>query len=166
MTEITRAWIVDGQRRAVSCDPLAPLLHVLRDGAGVSGPKEGCGEGECGACLVLLHGDPVPACLVAAGQVPDESRIWTAEGLAAQPLGQAIVSAFEEHGAVQCGFCFPGILVATFAYLRDTRVLSAQGARAALSGNLCRCTGYMKPLRALRMAAEQLATAARPRGNP
>jgi len=158
---ITRTWVVNGERYRVTCDPLAPLLHALREGAGVTGAKEGCGEGECGSCLVLLEGDPVPACLVPAGQVPDGAGIRTAESLAESPLGRAIVSAFAERAAVQCGFCFPGVLVAAYAYLRDTPEPAEQTAREALSGNLCRCTGYAKIIAAVLAAGEQLSFAER-----
>lgn len=153
---IRRLWQVNGIPREVRCPPLKPLLQVLREELEVTGVKEGCGEGECGACLALLDGRPVTSCLVAAGQAPDGARIWTAEGLAAQPLGAVIATAFVEHGAVQCGICFPGMLVAAFAFLRDTPAPTEADTRAALSGNLCRCTGYTKIVDAILAAAGKM----------
>lgn len=152
---IERHWRVNGVRRAIACAPLLSLLDALRDHLGITGPKEGCGEGECGACLVLLDGLPVTACLVAAGSVPDGARIWTAEGLSELPLGQTIVNAFALRGAVQCGICFPGMLVSTFAFLRDEAQPTEDSVREALSGNLCRCTGYSKIVEAVLAAADE-----------
>jgi xanthine dehydrogenase small subunit len=164
---ITRRWQVNGAWRSITAPPLEPLLHVLRNRLRVTGPKEGCGEGECGACTVLLNDQPVTACLVAAGSVPDGSCILTAEGIVELPLGRAIAESFTDHGAVQCGICFPGMLASAYAHLRDAgrgnpstvqRESTAPAARAgvteagvreALSGNLCRCTGYAKIIAAV-----------------
>ncbi|MFH1143139.1 MAG: FAD binding domain-containing protein [Candidatus Eisenbacteria bacterium] len=163
---IERRWIVNGVVRQVSCPPLAPLLHVLRDHLAVTSPKEGCGEGECGACLVLLDGNPVTSCLVPAVRVADGARIWTADGLAELALGRAIVDAFVEHGAVQCGICFPGMLVSAFAFLRDTAVPDEPAVREAISGNLCRCTGYSKIVAAILAAAQRIPAEQRCRALP
>jgi len=120
------------------------LLDVLREDLGLTGTKEGCGEGECGACSVLIDGQVVNSCLVAAGQVAGCSVV-TVEGLAS-PDGELspLQQAFIEWGAAQCGICTPGMLLAAHALLRDNPSPSADEVRVALAGNLCRCTGYTK----------------------
>ena len=120
------------------------LLDVLREDLGATGTKEGCGEGECGACSVLIDGEVVDSCLVAAGQV-EGRNVVTVEGLA-QPGGQLsrLQQSFIEHGAAQCGICTPGMLLAAHVLLQQSRRLSADDVREGLAGNLCRCTGYTK----------------------
>ena len=120
------------------------LLDVLREDLGATGTKEGCGEGECGACSVLIDGEVVDSCLVAVGQV-EGRNVVTVEGLA-QPDGELsrLQQAFIEHGAAQCGICTPGMLLAAHVLLQRTRRLSADAVREGLAGNLCRCTGYTK----------------------
>ena len=120
------------------------LLDVLREDLHLTGTKEGCGEGECGACSVLIDGQVVNSCLVAAGQV-DGCSVVTVEGLA-PPDGELspLQRAFVERGAAQCGICTPGMLLAAHALLRDNPSPSADEVRVALAGNLCRCTGYTK----------------------
>jgi carbon-monoxide dehydrogenase small subunit len=147
--------------------PGESLLFVLRERMGLPGSKNACEQGECGSCTVYLDGLPVCACLVAAGQA-DGREIVTVEGLAGQGgAGQAgagqgaelhpVQQAFIESGAVQCGFCTPGLLVATHDLLtRDPDPADAD-IREALAGNLCRCTGYEKILEAVRLAASRLA---------
>ena len=120
------------------------LLDVLREELRLTGTKEGCGEGECGACSVLVDGEVVNSCLVAAGQV-EGCEVVTVEGLASpdgklSPLQQAFI----ERGAAQCGICTPGMLLAAHALLRENARPSADEVRVALAGNLCRCTGYTK----------------------
>ena len=120
------------------------LLDVLREDLGFTGTKEGCGEGECGACSVLIDGAVVNSCLVAAGQV-DGCEVVTVEGLASpdgtlSPLQQAFI----ERGAAQCGICTPGMLLAAHALLRQHPRPTADEVRVGLAGNLCRCTGYTK----------------------
>jgi carbon-monoxide dehydrogenase small subunit len=119
------------------------LLDVLREDLRQTGTKEGCGEGECGACSVLIDGEVVDSCLVAVGQV-EGRRVVTIEGLQS-PLQQAFV----EHGAAQCGICTPGMLLAAHVLLLRTRRPSADDVREALAGNLCRCTGYTKIIEAV-----------------
>jgi carbon-monoxide dehydrogenase small subunit/xanthine dehydrogenase small subunit len=152
---IARRWLVNGVPCRIRFEPLWPLLRVLREVLGLVGSKEGCGEGECGACTVLLDGRPVTACLVAAGQVLDESRILTIEGISETPLGRTILDAFIEHGAVQCGFCIPGMVVAAYALLSEIPHPDEVAVREALSGNLCRCTGYAKIVSAILNAASR-----------
>ena len=129
----------------VSLDVLGTrrLLDVLREDLGATGTKEGCGEGECGACSVLIDGEVVDSCLVAVGQV-EGCRVLTVEGLADGRRLTALQQAFIEQGAAQCGICTPGMLLAAHVLLAGSRRLTADDVRAGLAGNLCRCTGYTK----------------------
>jgi aerobic carbon-monoxide dehydrogenase small subunit len=132
------------------------LLYVLRERLGLPGSKNACEQGECGSCSVYLDGTLVCACLVLAGQA-EGAEILTVEGLAAAGELHPVQQAFVETGAVQCGFCTPGLVVATHDLLeREPRPSDAQ-VREALAGNLCRCTGYEKILDAVRLAAERMA---------
>ena len=125
------------------------LLDVLREDLGKTGTKEGCGEGECGACSVLIDGEVVDSCLVAVGQVEGRNVI-TVEGLAG-PRGELslLQQAFIEHGAAQCGICTPGMLLAAHVLLKKEQRPDADDVREALAGNLCRCTGYTKIIEAV-----------------
>jgi carbon-monoxide dehydrogenase small subunit len=131
--------------KAVSLDVSGSrrLLDVLREDLGLTGTKEGCGEGECGACSVLIDGQVVDSCLVAAGQV-DGREVITVEGLADGGRLTALQQAFIERGAAQCGICTPGMLLAAHALLEATPRPSEDDVRVGLAGNLCRCTGYTK----------------------
>ncbi len=130
------------------------LLRFLRDGLGYFGTKCGCEVGECGACTILLHGEPVNSCMLLAPQI-DGASLWTIEGVAS-PVAQAlhpIQKAFLECDAVHCGFCSPGIVMATVAlFLKDHDPADSE-IRQALAGNLCRCTGYIQIIDAVRKAA-------------
>jgi aerobic carbon-monoxide dehydrogenase small subunit len=125
------------------------LLYVLRERLGLPGAKNACEQGECGSCTVYLDGEPVCSCLVAAGQARSRS-VTTVEGLAAQRVQRAFV----EAGAVQCGFCTPGLIVAVHDLLARNPAPKDPDIREALAGNLCRCTGYEKILDAVRLAAQ------------
>jgi len=131
--------------RAVSFDGSGArrLLDVLREDLGATGTKEGCGEGECGACSVLIDGEVVDSCLVAVGQV-EGREVTTVEGLADGGRLTALQQAFIEHGAAQCGICTPGMLLAAHSLLQHSTHLTADDVREGLAGNLCRCTGYTK----------------------
>jgi carbon-monoxide dehydrogenase small subunit len=132
------------------------LLYVLRERLGLPGSKNACEQGECGSCSVYLNGALVCACLVLAGQA-EGAEVVTVEGLAGDGGLHPVQQAFVETGAVQCGFCTPGLVVATHDLLeREPRPSDAQ-VREALAGNLCRCTGYEKILDAVRLAAERMA---------
>jgi carbon-monoxide dehydrogenase small subunit len=132
------------------------LLYVLRERLGLPGSKNACEQGECGSCSLYLNGTLVCACLVLAGQA-EGAEIVTVEGLAGAGELHPVQQAFVETGAVQCGFCTPGLVVATHDLLeREPRPSDAQ-VREALAGNLCRCTGYEKILDAVRLAAERMA---------
>ena len=132
------------------------LLYVLRERMGLPGSKNACEQGECGSCTVYLDGLPVCACLVAAGQAQGR-EVGTVEGLAAAGELHPVQQAFLEAGAVQCGFCTPGLVVAAHDLLARTGRPSDLEIREALAGNLCRCTGYEKILDAVRLAAERTA---------
>ena len=119
------------------------LLDVLREDLGATGAKEGCGEGECGACSVLIDGEVVDSCLIAVGQV-EGLDVTTVEGLADGGRLTALQQAFIEHGAAQCGICTPGMLLAAHVLVEQSRRLTADDVREGLAGNLCRCTGYTK----------------------
>jgi carbon-monoxide dehydrogenase small subunit len=132
------------------------LLYVLRERMGLPGSKNACEQGECGSCTVYLDGTPVCACLVAAGQAQD-STIITVEGLAHGDDLHPVQQAFVEAGAVQCGFCTPGLLVATHDLLTREPAPTDPEIREALAGNLCRCTGYETILDAVHKAADVIA---------
>lgn len=149
---------VNGESIRVQISPTARLLDVLRDYLGLTGCKEGCGEGECGVCTVLMDGLAVDSCMVLAMEAQG-SRILTIEGLAGRGL-HPIQRAFIEEGAVQCGFCTPGFIMSVYALLRDTPKPTDDEIRRALEGNLCRCTGYLSIIRAVRRAAALMEEAA------
>src|SRR5262245_40942022 len=152
-------FLVNGEAREVAVPGMRRLLDVLREDLGLTGTKEGCGEGECGACSVSVDGTVVDSCLVPVCQV-DGSSIRTVEGLAdaetnaLSPLQQA----FLESGASQCGICTPGMLMAAQAYLDGGGDAEEERIREAIAGNLCRCTGYTKIIDAIEMAALEAGT--------
>jgi carbon-monoxide dehydrogenase small subunit len=148
---------VNGQvRQADDVWPGESLLYVLRERMGLPGSKNACEQGECGSCTVYLDGVPVCACLVAAGQAQGRSVV-TVEGLASGDALHPLQEAFVEAGAVQCGFCTPGLLVAAHDLLTRQPDPSDLEMREALAGNLCRCTGYEKILEAVRLAGGRMA---------
>ncbi|RKZ31676.1 (2Fe-2S)-binding protein [bacterium] len=146
---------INGHPVNMEIDPSARLLDILRENLDLTGTKEGCGEGECGACSVLLDGALVNSCLVPAFQV-DSRSVETIEGLRETEIGKALIDAFCESGAIQCGFCSPGFIVASTALLRSNPEPTESEIRAALSGNLCRCTGYTKIIEAVLLASKKI----------
>ena len=144
---------VNGISHRVVVDPLASLLRVLRDELSLAGTKEGCGTGYCGACTVLVDGQPVNSCLYFAVDA-DHKRVTTVEGLATDGALSAVQQAFVENGGLQCGYCTPGMIVSATALLEDDSDPSDELIRRSLSGNLCRCTGYQSIVRSVRAAAE------------
>ncbi len=147
------AFRVNGEAVEAEVDGRTRLLDLLRDRLFLTGVKEGCGEGECGACTVLIDGRAVNSCLVLAPQV-DGKEVLTVEGIARDGELHPIQRAFVEKGAVQCGFCTPGFIMSTYALLRRNPDPSDEQILTALEGNLCRCTGYAKIVEAVHYAAE------------
>ena len=145
---------VNGERREADVWAGESLLYVLRERLGLPGSKNACEQGECGSCSVLLDGKLVCACLVLAAQV-DGHEVTTVEGLRAPDGLHRVQQAFVDAGAVQCGFCTPGLVVATAALLERNPSPSDDVVREELSGNLCRCTGYAKIFDAVRLAASR-----------
>jgi aerobic carbon-monoxide dehydrogenase small subunit len=145
---------VNGEPAETEIWPGESLLYALRERLGLPGSKNACEQGECGSCSVLLDGSLVCACLVLAAQA-DGHSVVTVEGVAENGELHRVQGAFAETGAVQCGFCTPGLIVATVDLLARTPEPSEDQIREALSGNLCRCTGYAKIFDAVRLAASQ-----------
>ena len=148
---------INGEVAEVAVEPATTLLHVLREDLGLTGTKEGCGVGDCGACTVLLDGKPVASCLTLAVEVHDR-EVLTIEGLSKEGELHPLQRAFIDHFAVQCGFCTPGMILSAKALLDKNPNASEEDVRQAISGNLCRCTGYIKIVEAVLAAAESLQT--------
>lgn len=147
--------ILNGEPVEIAVKPSAILLDVLRDQLGLTGAKESCGEGECGACTVLLDGKAVNSCLIPAMKAMNK-EVLTIEGLAKGNKLHPIQQAFIEHGAVQCGFCTPGMILAAKALLDQSPNPTEKEVKVGLSGNLCRCTGYVKIIEAVMAAAKKM----------
>jgi carbon-monoxide dehydrogenase small subunit len=151
--KITVTFNVNGEMRTVQAWPLARLLDVLREELRLTGTKEGCGEGECGACSVLIDGELVNSCLVPVVQARD-AKITTIEGIADGERLHALQQAFIDSGGAQCGICTPGMIMAALYLLERNPHPSETDIRNGLAGNLCRCTGYMKIFDAVRSATK------------
>jgi carbon-monoxide dehydrogenase small subunit len=149
---------INGEEFDFLCRPQQSLLEILRDELRLTGAKEGCNNGNCGACTVLLNGAPVNSCLVLAVEV-DGAELQTVEGIAAGGELHPLQQCFLEGAALQCGICTPGFLMSAKALLEDNPAATEQEIRFKLAGNLCRCTGYDKIVRAIQAAGEQLQTA-------
>lgn len=145
---------LNGAPAALDAPPLTRLLDALRGPLGLTGTKEGCGEGECGSCTVLLDGEPVNACLVPVGQC-DGRSVVTVEGLARDGHLTPLQDAFVTEGGAQCGICTPGMLLSAQALLDARPDPSDAEIREAIAGNICRCTGYQRIVDAIRLAAER-----------
>jgi aerobic-type carbon monoxide dehydrogenase small subunit (CoxS/CutS family) len=146
---------VNGRLCEVDAPPLARLLDVLRGPLALTGAKEGCGEGECGACSVLFDGEPANSCLVAIGQC-EGREIVTVEGLSSGAALSPLQACFVKHGGAQCGICTPGMLIAADALLRANPSPSEDDVREAIAGNLCRCTGYQRIVDAVLESAARM----------
>jgi len=144
---------VNGKDHVVEVKPHWTLLDVIRDQIGLTGTKYGCGTGECGACTVLMDGKPAPSCLVLAAQA-EGKQIFTIEGLSDGDKLHPLQKAFIEHGAIQCGYCIPGMILSAKALLDRNSNPTEEEVRYAIDGNLCRCTGYVKQVKAILAAAE------------
>ncbi|UCD64871.1 MAG: (2Fe-2S)-binding protein [Candidatus Zixiibacteriota bacterium] len=145
---------VNGIAHEVAVEPRRTLLELLREDLGLTGTKKGCGIGDCGACTVLLDGVATFSCLTLAIQA-DGGTVETAEGLAETGKLNRLQQAFVDHGAIQCGFCTPGMLMTATELLRSTPQPDEHDIRMAISGNLCRCTGYQKIVEAIQAAAKE-----------
>jgi carbon-monoxide dehydrogenase small subunit len=145
------SFTVNGERKSLCAYPMERLLDVLRQDLGLTGPKEGCGEGECGSCSVLIDGVLVNSCLVPLLQARD-ANILTIEGLAGERL-QELQQAFLDCGGAQCGICTPGMILAALYLLDKKPAPTMEDIREGLAGNLCRCTGYMQIFEAVAAAA-------------
>lgn len=146
---------VNGQQHTLETEPQERLLDLLRLKLKLTGAKEGCGEGECGACTVIMNGEAVNACMVLAYQARN-ADILTIEGLATHGGLDIVQQAFVDNGAVQCGYCTPGMIMSTKALLLKNANPDEAEIREALAGNLCRCTGYVNIIKAVKMAAGTL----------
>jgi carbon-monoxide dehydrogenase small subunit len=155
MAEQRVKFMVNGRSYEVPIEPHMTLVEVLRDKLDITGTKISCGAGECGACTVLIDGKPTLSCLTLA-MTAREKNILTIEGLAKGSNLHPIQKAFIEHGAIQCGFCTPGMILATKALLDENPNPTREEVKKALAGNLCRCTGYVKIVDAVLAAAEKM----------
>ena len=145
---------INGKEYEAELDPATRMIDVLRDCFCLTGTKEGCGEGECGACTIIMDGKAVNSCLVLAGQATN-ANIITIEGLATDGELSSLQKAFIESGAIQCGFCSPGMIMSAKALLDQNPHPSEQEIKIAISGNLCRCTGYQKIVQAIKSVSEE-----------
>jgi carbon-monoxide dehydrogenase small subunit len=146
------SFTLNGEATEILVQPYHTLLEALRDVARLTGTKEGCGTGDCGACTVHLDGKPVASCLVLAMQARGRD-VRTVEGLATDGGLHPVQAAFVKHGVPQCGFCIPGVLMSASALLAESPAPSEQEIRLGIAGNLCRCTGYTKMVAAIQDAA-------------
>jgi carbon-monoxide dehydrogenase small subunit len=156
MTDLKKVrFKLNGSWREVDARPDRILLDLLREDLGLTGTKKGCGQGECGACTILMNGRAVLSCLIPALKA-DGAEILTVEGMAHDDRLHPLQQAFWEEGAVQCGYCTPGMLLSAKALLDEVPEPGAEEVKRAISGNLCRCTGYTKIIRAVQSAADKL----------
>ncbi len=158
MTKTMKQFItlrINGEEHEVAVSPNRTLLEVLREDLALTGTKEGCDDGVCGTCTVLVNGKPVRACLLLAIQVQG-SQITTIEGLAEGERLHPIQQAFIDHGAIQCGYCTPGMILTAKALLEETAQPTDQEIKHAISGNFCRCTGYNKIVEAIGSVARMI----------
>jgi len=155
--------LVNGRRRVFRGPPFTRLIDVLREDLGLTGTKEGCGEGECGACTVLLDGEPVMSCLVPVCQV-EGRRIETIEAAGSPERLSVVQQALLESGGAQCGICTPGMVMAAWSWVRSGGKADREAIRTALAGNLCRCTGYGHIVDAVAHAVREAARREKPRG--
>lgn len=147
---------LNGEKVDIDASPQTSLVDLLRDHLNINSVKKGCESGECGACTVLLDGIPVTSCIILAPQA-EGHRVTTLEGLEHNPLMIDLREAFIENGAIQCGFCTPGMLISSYALLRDNPNPTAEEVKIGIEGNICRCTGYTKIIEAILDAAERIA---------
>jgi len=157
MSKLTIGFIINGQKKIIETTPSTRLLDLIRDDLHLTGTKEGCGKGECGACTVIMNGELVASCLILAPQT-DGAVITTIEGIGDGENLDPIQEAFIETGAVQCGFCTPGMILAAKKLLEENPHPDEEEIKRGISGNLCRCTGYQKIFDAIKLAANRLSS--------
>jgi len=157
MSKLIIELTINGKKRKVETTASTRLLDLLRDDLHLTGTKEGCGKGECGACTVIMDGELVASCLVLAPQA-DGAVITTIEGIGGGNDLDPIQEAFIETGAVQCGFCTPGMILAAKKLLEENPHPDEEEIKRGISGNLCRCTGYQKIFDAIKLAADRLSS--------
>ena len=145
---------LNGEQKVYTGDPLRRLLDVLREDYELTGSKEGCGEGECGACSVIKDGKLVTSCIIPVASC-NGAEILTIEGIRDTEKGKCIVDAFAEGGAVQCGFCIPGMVMAAYVLLSNNPDPTEEEIRIGISGNICRCTGYDLIVESIHLAAKK-----------
>lgn len=153
--DVTVTLIINGVARSITTDAARPLLDVLREDLQLTGTKYGCGEGRCGACTVLMDGARTLACVTPIA-VADKKAITTIEGLVRGDTLHPVQEAFLEEGATQCGYCTPGMILSAVALLQEQPDLTDEQIIAGMDGNICRCNGYVKILKAVRRAAREL----------
>lgn len=152
---VTVSFKLNGKKVEAEIPPGRTLLEMLRRDLGLVATKEGCAKGECGACTVIFNGKTLNSCLKLAAQLLPEDEVVTLEGIEKDPLAHRVQKAFVEEGAVQCGFCTPGMVVSSYVLLKETPRPTEEHMKEALSGNLCRCTGYSKIIKAVKRASEE-----------
>jgi len=162
LNKLTIEFVINGRKRKVETTPSTRLLDLIRDNLCLTGTKEGCGKGECGACTVIMNNELVASCLVLAPQA-NGAEITTIEGVGRGKNLDPIQEAFMETGAIQCGFCTPGMVLAAKKLLQENPQPSIEEIKRGISGNLCRCTGYQKIIEAINLAAKRLSQQAKRR---
>lgn len=150
-------FLLNGKKVELETEPCIRLLDLLRDTFNLTGTKEGCGIGECGACTVLFNGKAINSCLILAGQI-NNSEIITIEGITGNSLLHPLQQNFLKFGAVQCGFCTPGMVLSAYALLKQKQDPSEDEIKDAIAGNLCRCTGYKQIIEAVKETAKEFQT--------
>jgi carbon-monoxide dehydrogenase small subunit len=155
MRKINLTFTLNGKPYDIEANPGARMIDVIRDDLGLTGTKEGCSVGECGACTVILNGDAVASCMVLAGSMQG-ADILTIEAMSELKLGNLLQESFVEEDAVQCGFCTPGFIMSAYALLKKNPDATRQEIREGVAGNLCRCTGYIQIVNAIENAAHHM----------
>ncbi|MEJ5304731.1 MAG: (2Fe-2S)-binding protein [Ignavibacteria bacterium] len=152
LKEIQISFVLNGEKIELKTKPNKRLLDILRDDLGLTGTKEGCSIGECGACTVIVNGKAVNSCLVLAGEV-DGAEVITIEGIAKNGNLHPLQENFLKYGAVQCGFCTPGMILSAYALLLKKKKPNEEEIKEAIAGNLCRCTGYKQIIEAIKQTS-------------